>query len=321
MGRKLLTLVPSALPSAVNLERFQSNATDAPFLSIVVWTSHSVNGSTRTRQLALDKDKRQLLELQRLQPVEGARSWFVGNAVVQDGGVTVFSPFDALFVLLDAAWPHRVKFSSVFDLLTTANNPWLLQLSTLCEEEITSICDVQTVDGDEGLTNLYVKVNENKTMHWLRTKVERVAKVLLKQEQDAAAKAANATAFDQHVNIPGHREENEKKQEEEKKKEEEEDVACYYRQAIDVVGNYLMDDWIDLLCNEFKIKKEVKIKTIAKAMAGPIDTFKRFDRRETPENGAKRPTPTSDASAKKKSKLANVDRSGMKSLMSFFGKK
>ncbi|UIZ26598.1 hypothetical protein KXD40_001545 [Peronospora effusa] len=311
MGRKLLTLVPSALPSATSLGRFHSDATDVPFLSIILWTSCSVGDSTRTRQLALDKDKCRLLELQRLQPLEGTRSWFVGNTVIQDGGVMVFSPMDELFVLLDAAWPQRMRFSSVFDLLTTASNTWLLKLSTLCEEKITNICDVQVMDGHDGVENLYIKINENKTMDWLRKKVEKVAKVLLRQEQDRVTKAANAAAFDEHVNVLG--------QKQEKKEEEEQDVALYYRQAIDIVGNYLMDEWIDLLCTEFKVEKEVK--AVAKVAAGSIDTFKRYDRREVIDNATKRPTLATGNGAKKKSKLANVDRSGMKSLTSFFGKK
>ncbi|CAI5742992.1 unnamed protein product [Peronospora destructor] len=315
MGRKLLTLVPSALPSAANMGRFHSDATDVPFLSIVIWTSCSVGNSMRTRQLALDKDKCRLLELQRLQPVEGARSWFVGNTVIQDGGVMVFSRMDELFVLLDAAWPQRMRFSSVFDLLTTAGNTWLLELSTLCEEKITSICDVQVMDRDDRVENLYVKINEKKTMDWLRKKVEKVAKVLRRQEQDRITKATNTAAFDEHVNVFG------QEQERKEKTEGEGDVACYYRQAIDIVGNYLMDEWIDLLCNEFKAEKKVEVKTLAKVTAGSIDTFKRYDRRETIDNATKRPIFASGIGAKKKSKLANVDRSGMKSLTSFFGKK
>jgi hypothetical protein len=73
-------------------------------------------------------------------------------------------------------------------------------------------------------------------------------------------------------------------------------------------------------CFCVRVKREVEVK-VAKKAAGPLDTFKRFDQRQTPENSAKRPTPASAGAAKKKSKLANVDRTGMKSLTSFFGKK
>ncbi|KAF4047036.1 Ydr279p protein family (RNase H2 complex component) wHTH domain [Phytophthora infestans] len=310
MGRKLLALVPSELPSSVNLGRFHSDATDAPLLSVALWTSRPTAESTRTRQLALDKSKCQLLELQKLQPVEGARSWFVGNSVLQDGGLMVFSPVDALFVLLDAAWGQRTRFSSVYDLLARDGNTWLLQLTTLRSETIEKICDLQAVGDEEGVDNLFVQANESKVTSWLSAKVEKVAAVLAKQELDANAKAA---AVDDQVNLPGY----EKK--ETSSTVTQEDVARHYREAIDIVGNYLASDWIDVLCDKFRVNKVVEVKVVAKA--APQDTFKRFDRRQTPENGSKRPTPSTAASAKKKSKLASVDRTGMKSLTSFFGKK
>lgn len=79
---------------------------------------------------------------------------------------------------------------------------------------------------------------------------------------------------------------------------------------------------VELCC--CRVKKEVEVKaatTKSAAAGGALDTFKRFDRRQTPENTSKRPTPSSAGAAKKKSKLANVDCTGMKSLTSFFGKK
>ncbi|KAL4095294.1 hypothetical protein PRIC1_008671 [Phytophthora ramorum] len=311
MGRKLLALVPSALPASANLERFHADAMDAPLLSVVVWTSRGPGDATRTRQLALDRDRHRLLELQRVQPPEGARSWFLGNSVVQNGSLTLFSPMDALFVLLDAAWAQRKRFSSVFDLLAQNGNTWLLQLSTLDQKVLETICDVQTVGGEDGVDNLYVKVNAGKVTGWLRSKVEKVAAVLATQEKTVA----KGDAFAEQVNVPG----------QEGKKEcaevKEEVVARHYREAIGVVGNYLPEEWIELLCKEFKVETEVAVKTPAKSATGAQDNFRRFDRRQTPESGSKRSTPATAAATKKKSKLANVDRTGMKSLTSFFGKK
>lgn len=68
-----------------------------------------------------------------------------------------------------------------------------------------------------------------------------------------------------------------------------------------------------------RVEKEMDVTAVV--AAGPIDTFKRYDRRETMDNATKRPTVANGSGAKKKSKLAHVDRSGMKSLTSFFGKK
>lgn len=102
------------------------------------------------------------------------------------------------------------------------------------------------------MDNLYVKASESKVTRWLRAKVERVAAVLAQQEAQANAKAAQATAVHEQVNLPGVKQESKK----ENKgtgvtKVTPEDVARHYREAIDVVGNYLADEWIDLLCKEF----------------------------------------------------------------------
>ncbi|KAG7395014.1 hypothetical protein PHYBOEH_004379 [Phytophthora boehmeriae] len=318
MGRKVLALVPSAVPASANLERFHADATDDALLTVVVWTCGS-KGDVRARQLALDASKQQLLELQRIEPMEGERSWFVGNDVHQDGGVIVFSPVDALFVLLGAAWAQGSRFQSVYDLLSQGQNTWLLQLQTLTRERIELVCDVQDVGGEEGVDNLYIRANEDKILSWLRSKVEKVAQVLAKQEAEKIKKAAGAGAFDAQVHLPG--------QELEVKVTAvaaltADDIARHHRQAIDVVVNYLPLEFVELLCKEFKVDKIVEVKPAAASSAGgQVDSIKRFDRRQSAENGSKRPTPSSAGSAKKKSKLANVDRTGMKSLTSFFTKK
>ncbi|KAG6618394.1 Ribonuclease H2 subunit B [Phytophthora cinnamomi] len=314
MTRTLLALVPAELPAAAGLSRFHADATDAPLLSVVRWASR---GAARTRQLALSRDRRRLLELQR---VEDARSWFVGGRVLQSGALTLFSPLDALFVLLDAAWAHRARFSSLYDLLARSGNTWLLQLETLTPEAVERLCDVQRVGGEQEVDDMYVKASEEKVTRWLRAKVERAAAVLANQEAQAnAIMATQAAAVEEQVNLPGVEK---KSNQEGTQGVTQEDVVRHYRQAIDVVGDYLPTEWIDLLCKEFGVEKQVEVKVVPKAAeGGPLDTFKRFDRRQTPENTAKRPTPSSAGAAKKKSKLANVDRTGMKSLTSFFGKK
>ncbi|RLN88549.1 hypothetical protein BBJ28_00001207 [Nothophytophthora sp. Chile5] len=340
-------MVPAALPAAANLERFHAAAVDDPLFTVVTWSSRASsspsNSDVRTRQLALDRSTRQLLELQRLQAPEGSRSWFVGNDVHQDGSVTVFSPIEALFVLLDAAWPQRSRFLSMYDLLSQSHNTWLLQLQSLTQERIELVCDVQPAGGDESVDNLYVKASEPKILSWLRGKVERIAAVLAKQTAQAAAKASGSGAFDERFRLPGQKPEEARPTTASTTIEE---PARHHREAIDVLCNYLPQEWVELLCKEFKyvlhiyhhsllhhhdsrtlllidrVGKLVEAKAAASSGSGPPDSFKRFDRRrQTPESASKRPTPGSAGSAKKKSKLANVDRTGMKSLTSFFGKK
>ncbi|TDH72973.1 uncharacterized protein CCR75_004306 [Bremia lactucae] len=308
MGRKLLALVPSTLPLTVNFGRFHSDAIDNPLTSLYVWTSRPSTESTRSRQLALDRSRHQLLELQRLQSIGGSRSWFVGNSVVQDGALIVFTPIDSLFLLLDAASGQRTRFLSVYDLLARDNNTWLLQLQTFRLETINVLCDVQLDGVERGIDDLYIKINESKVISWLKAKVEKVALVLATHKLDASK---HASAIDESVYLPGY------PKKELKTVVTQEDIASYYREAIDVIGDYLSNEWVEALCNTYKCSVE---QAKSEAKIAPHDAFTRFDRRQATDNGPKRPKGLSVSGAKKKSKLANVDRTGMKLLTSFFGK-
>ncbi|CEG36630.1 Uncharacterized conserved protein [Plasmopara halstedii] len=308
MGRKLVALVPSTLSTSVNLERFHSDAQEYPFLSIVSWTSRPSADSRRSRQLALDKNKCQLLELQKLQPVEGSRSWFVGNFVMENGGVMIFSPVDAHFVLLDALSGQHTRISPLYDLLARDGNTWLLQLSTLRQEMIEMLCDVHSVGSGDGVENILVKINRVKVTSWLRAKVEKVAVVLAKHELDVRAKVL---AIDEQITLPGLTKQN-------MDRTAAQDITKHYREAIKILGEYISEEWVEVLRDSFNIEV-VEVTATAKLVSQ--DTFKRFDRRHNTENGPKRLTPSSASSTKKKSKLDSVDRSGMKSLTSFFSKK
>lgn len=234
----------------------------------------------------------------------------------------MLSPMDPLFVLLAVAWGQRARFMSVEDLAAQLNNSWLLRVEALTPEKVELVCDIQPT-GEEGgdIGGLYVKASESKTLVWLRTKVERVAKTLASQEAEASANSKNNGAFDQHVNLP---ESSNAASKAEMAPSELKVTALHRRSAIDVIGDYLPADWVPLLYKSFDISKEDAVaKMTAKAAptSEAMNDFSRFDRRQSVEKPSKRPTPSCDSATKKKSKLANVDRSGMKSLTSFFTKK
>jgi len=171
MGRKLLAVVPAGPADTAQLERFHANATDAPLLTVVAWSARA-NQKTSRRQLAVAGGGQVLLELQRVQPPEGERSWFVANDVQQDGGLVVFSQVDPLFVLLSCAWDQRARFMSVEDLAALQHNAWLLGVRALTPARVELVCDIQSTGGDdESLASLYVKASEPKILKWLRFKV------------------------------------------------------------------------------------------------------------------------------------------------------
>ncbi|GLD94409.1 hypothetical protein PINS_up003020 [Pythium insidiosum] len=227
---------------------------------------------------------------------------------------------DPLFVLLQAVHRQRDRFVSTYDLLTQQNNEWWLRLApALSIQSIERLCDVQSV-GDDTVDNLYVRANDKKATEWLAAKARRVARVLASN----ASSAENAGAIDTKFVLPG-----QQGTESAKTAATQDTVAPHYlRQAVSLITDYIPADLVDKLYTELDVSKSSATTSNAPANGGAssessLESIRRFDRRLNNDQGTpsnKRP-PSAQSSAKKKSKLDNVDRSGMKSIASFFGKK
>uniref|UniRef100_K3WRE3 Rnh202 triple barrel domain-containing protein n=1 Tax=Globisporangium ultimum (strain ATCC 200006 / CBS 805.95 / DAOM BR144) TaxID=431595 RepID=K3WRE3_GLOUD len=327
MGKKALAVVP-ALKADAKLGRFHGDATDKPLYTVVTWsTSPQENAAAATspqarkRQLAI-VGATKLLEMQRLQAPADARSWFIGNDVQQDGSLMVLTPLDPLFVLLMSTWRQKERFMALYELFSHGQNTWWLQLAACNQAKIETICEVQCAGDDDTLDNLFVKANVVKILQWLRAKVTRVATTLAKQAAENA-KQSNS-GFDANFVLPGVPAATAEPVVSEAPMI---DATKFHRDAIELIADYLPEDVTDLLYQQFNLKKEVPAapQSVASA-ANPHESFQRFDRRLQSETSAaassnKRTPPSVAAATKKKSKLANVDRSGMKSLTSFFTKK
>ncbi|TPX34141.1 hypothetical protein SmJEL517_g03117 [Synchytrium microbalum] len=113
-----------------------------------------------------------LLELQRVDS-ESTRSWFCGNSVIQDGSFFMVSPFDPLFLLLPILTKLRKKteesegvFLSLDDILHHDEFPKLTMLSGITV--LDAICDTKVAGADF----LFYRLNDDKTLSWLMTKVK-----------------------------------------------------------------------------------------------------------------------------------------------------
>lgn len=162
----------------------------------------------------------------------------------------VFTPIDPLFVLLASTWRHRERSMSLYDLLSQDHNSWLTQVAACTPEKFQAVCDVQPIGGDDSLESLFVKASEAKTLKWLATKVNRVAKTLAKQASEAKAQS-NSTNFDANFVLPG--------QSTELKPEAAISVSVvpldpstFNREAIELLADYLPDELTELLFKEFK---------------------------------------------------------------------
>ncbi|KAJ0411900.1 hypothetical protein ATCC90586_005995 [Pythium insidiosum] len=286
MGRRFVAIAPT-LPATTRLDRFHAEATDAPLYSIVSWVT-----SQASRQLALEPASLRLLEIQRIgSSADKNRSWFVGNHVQQDGSLVVLTPMDPLFVLLHAVHLQRDRFVSTYDLLTQQNNAWWLRLApALSLQSIERLCDVQSV-GDDAVDNLYVRANDKKAtepVEWLQS-----------------AKPAEPSATEDASVVAPH----------------------YLREAVCLIADYAPAGLVDKLYTELDLSRAPAPGSAPASASAPaeasLESIRRFDRRLNSEQTTltnKRPA-SAQTSAKKKSKLDGVDRSGMKSIASFFGKK
>ncbi|TYZ57303.1 hypothetical protein PybrP1_008017 [[Pythium] brassicae (nom. inval.)] len=320
--RKALAVVP-ALGSESRLERFHGDAVERPLLKTVTWSTQGE--AVRKRQLALAGHR--MLELQRAQPpAPDARSWFVGNNVQQDGSVLLFTPFDPLFVLLASSWRQRSRAMALSDLLAQDHNSWLLRADVCSEEKVAVICDVQ---GGGSLDDLFVTANEAKILKWLRAKATRVAKTLALEASNSRA-SSGFGSVDANFVLPAQSGEGPSKErvvEGETLPPPPGSADCT-RDAVELLGDYLPLEVKELLYKELNIEKQAPVAKHSAAPGNPRESFQRFDRRlqevedgRAGEGSKRTPPPASATAAKKKSKLASVDRTGMKSLTSFFGKK
>eukprot|EP00727_Mastigamoeba_balamuthi_P011074 m51a1_g659 hypothetical protein (345) ;mRNA; f:228908-230300 len=143
-------------------------------------------------QYALGAGTGALLELQRGKLAHA--SWFVGDAVVPDGSLTVASPVDPLFVALgrvDARAASAERFYDVEELVCGGEQDAkpLLRAAGL-RSRLHLICDVQKVDGDE-----YYKLSEAKCVAWLRAKVERLKGAVRSEAPELARSGCSVAGF------------------------------------------------------------------------------------------------------------------------------
>ncbi|DAZ99214.1 TPA: LOW QUALITY PROTEIN: hypothetical protein N0F65_008081 [Lagenidium giganteum] len=321
-------LVPRDEDVSKKLQRFQSDATDKPMYTFSKWSE----GDDRLRIVAIDASGR-LLEMQRVGE-QGTRSWFVDTHVQKDGTFVVMTRMDALFVLLSTCWSHRERYQSLYDMLSKATQLWWLRAEACNAQSIARICDIQPGTEDEAVDNLYIKANEDKIMAWLSAKVSKLTTVLAKHA--SAAKAAQGDGFNTAFTLP-----DEVATKSSESAVRPEDDPVYIREAVGLLSEYLAPHWVEKLRTKYKcdercflahrysprthnmrIQMIVPVPTSA-SQSDQLDTFRRFDVRGQQDQSKRSAAAAASASTapKKKSKLANVDTKGMKTMMSFFGKK
>ncbi|KAJ3044819.1 Ribonuclease H2 subunit B [Rhizophlyctis rosea] len=244
------------------------------------------------------------LELQKVDSAQ-TRSWFVGNEVVKEGDLHIMSAFDPLYLLLPLLDESRKKtpdkpgrYVSLDDVLYNDQYPSLSRLSSLhaLEAKLTTIADVQDVGGSK-----FWRLNDEKVVGWLKAK----ATLLL-------SKFDTYTFFE----IARYHERNMSESEKQENR---------LRTVLRVISDCIPAKWSEMLMESYGLQPQILPDTTSIPMSvdddpdaqkEDIPSLKRSASENKGKGGAKKKklTPAQNA-------LAKADRTGMKNIASFFGKK
>ncbi|KAL1915738.1 uncharacterized protein VTP21DRAFT_6497 [Calcarisporiella thermophila] len=243
---------------------------------------------------------RDLLEVQKIEE-EHPRSWFIDNMVERDGNLFVFTPVDIMFILLPVLEAGRMKtedaagrFLPLDDSLESELYPQLSLLSGIheVEKKLCSICDVQDIGGNFKTFRL----NDARTIQWLRDKVEKLASHF---DEFETLKELNSS-----LDISNFEEERRKK--------------IYLNTAVHIVSEYLPESWVERLSKtyDFSDVEDASVSVLQNYLLNENDRVSRPSRlsmiEESQQAKKTKLTPRQRALAKASSK--------MKPLTSFFGK-
>ncbi|XP_054831172.1 ribonuclease H2 subunit B isoform X2 [Eublepharis macularius] len=150
------------------------------------------NPSTGQAALYLfSSDARQLFEVKAFH--EEYRSWFIGQAVQQDGRLFFATPVDPLFLVLfylAKAEKEQGKFQPLDQILVDAefSSCTMLLRCTNISKSIHHIAEEKETGGRK-----FYKYNEEKTLKWLTKKVNQTVNVLKDHDVSVGAKVKSAT--------------------------------------------------------------------------------------------------------------------------------
>ncbi|XP_060642893.2 ribonuclease H2 subunit B isoform X2 [Anolis sagrei] len=247
-------------------------------------------------------DSQQLFELKAFH--EEYRSWFIGQAVQHDGRLFFATPMDPLFlvlVYLIKSEEEHGKFQPLDQILIDEEFPscsMLLQC-TSTSQSIHHIVEEKEISGKK-----FYKFSEEKTLKWLKKKVDQTVKVLKchNVRVDARVQTATFISGKQFTDAT------------------EED---YIRYAHGLISEYIHEDL------SIALAKYLRLPQISSPPAEPASKKRKLsdapveaeeDYTKFNTNDLKNKKANSKMSAAQKA-LSKVDKSGMKAISSFFGSK
>ncbi|KAM3607719.1 uncharacterized protein V6R79_012570 [Siganus canaliculatus] len=208
---------------------------------------------------------------------EDFHSWFVGQTVQRDGRLLFVTPMDPLYLIL----PYLIKsgreskFQPVDQVVVDEEFPVCSRLLS-CTRSLPSLHHV--ADEKEVGSLKFHRYNEEKTLNWLKKKVERTV-TTLKKRNISVGEGVKSTTYIRAKSESDYQEED------------------YLRYAHGLISEYISEDLSKALLKHLQLPE----------LTSPKET-------EPPSKPPKKMT------AAQKS-LAKVDKTGMKSMSSFFSPK
>lgn len=231
---------------------------------------------------------------------EDCHSWFIGQTVQQDGRLLFITPLDPLYLLL----PYLIhagkeeKFQPLDQLLVDENFPACSRLLRCC-------CSLHHIAEEKEVGSLkFYRYSQERTLVWLKKKVDRTVAALKKKNISVGEGVKSTTYIRVKTDSDGH----------------EEDYLCY---AHGLISEYISEDLSNALRKhlqlpELKSPKESEPPSKKRKLSDkPVEAGEDYTKFNSADFARKPPTKMTAA----QKTLAKVDKSGMKTMSSFFSPK
>ena len=213
---------------------------------------------------------------------------------------------DPLYLLLPFLIQNQDRYRSLVDLLSVCNSYHILVKSIENNNiDVSVIADVKENDNI-----FYFKYNEDKTLNWLKFKIKLIVDVLKKLNISVSNRSDKVIGFDSGRKV-------------------EIENICYLKYAIDLINLYIEKPLGDKLSLALNIEYN-SLNTAVSTNENVINKKRSITEanEEPTENYYQQPVQIQNESSTKKSKMSRsiqqlmkVDKTGMKSISSYFSKK
>ncbi|XP_039600819.1 ribonuclease H2 subunit B isoform X1 [Polypterus senegalus] len=234
---------------------------------------------------------------------ERYHSWFIGQSVQHDGRLLFLTRMDPVFLLLPyfSKFGKEGKFQPVEQVVVDEAFPGCIQLLK-CSQTLQCLSHV--TEKKEVGSQLFYRYNKDKTLTWLKKKVDNTVKAL-KNSNICVGDAVKSSTFIRSKRTTDIREED------------------YLRYAHGLVSEYISEDlskdllkYLQLpeLSNATELEPPSKKRKLSDNPVEAGEDYTKFNNDDHKKKPTKKMTPAQKA-------LAKVDKTGMKTLSAFFSPK